>query len=71
MKKEGDSFLHSKFCVLRSAFNAGVLPVTERGIFYIRTFMDEVQYSFNPGEGMSLLMTKDLAKGPGVASGKM
>ena len=48
-----------------------LMKTSGRGIFYIRTFMDEVQYSFNPGEGMSLLMTKDLAKGPGVASGKM
>jgi hypothetical protein len=30
--------------------------------------MDLVQYSFLPGGGTSLLMTKNLAKGPGVAS---
>jgi anti-sigma regulatory factor (Ser/Thr protein kinase) len=39
-----------------------------RGIFYMRTFMDEVQYSFQPGGGTSLLMTKNLAKGTGIAS---
>jgi hypothetical protein len=32
--------------------------------------MDEIHYSFNPGGGTSLIMTKNLAKGPGIASSK-
>ena len=47
-----------------------LLKTSGRGIFYMRTFMDRVQYSFNPGGGTSLVMTKNLAKGPGIASSK-
>jgi serine/threonine-protein kinase RsbW len=45
-----------------------LMKTSGRGIFYMKTFMDQVQYSFQPGGGTSLLMTKNLAKGTGVAS---
>jgi serine/threonine-protein kinase RsbW len=45
-----------------------LMKTSGRGIFYMRTFMDEVRYSFEPGGGTSLLMTKNLAKGSGIAS---
>jgi hypothetical protein len=32
--------------------------------------MDQVHYSFLPGGGTSLVMTKNLAKGPGIATTK-
>jgi serine/threonine-protein kinase RsbW len=47
-----------------------LLKTSGRGIFYMRTFMDRVQYTFNPDGGTSLVMTKNLAKGPGIASSK-
>lgn len=45
-----------------------LLKTSGRGIFYMRTFMDRVQYEFHPGGGTSLVMTKNLAKGSGIAS---
>ena len=45
-----------------------LMKTSGRGIFYMKTFMDQVQYSFLPGGGTSLFMKKNLAKGPGVAS---
>src|SRR4029434_5392061 len=45
-----------------------LLKPSGRGIFYMRTFMDRVQYEFHPGGGTSLVMTKNLTKGPGIAS---
>ena len=45
-----------------------LMKTSGRGIFYMRTFMDEVHYSFEPGGGTSLVMTKNLAKGSGIAS---
>ena len=45
-----------------------LLKTSGRGIFYMKTFMDRVQYEFHPGGGTSLVMTKNLAKGPGIAS---
>jgi len=47
-----------------------LMKTSGRGIFYMRTFMDEVHYSFVPGGGTSLVMTKNLAKGSGIASTK-
>jgi serine/threonine-protein kinase RsbW len=47
-----------------------LMKTSGRGIFYMRTFMDQVQFSFLPGGGTSLVMTKNLAKGSGLASGK-
>ena len=46
-----------------------LMKTSGRGIFYMRTFMDEVHYSFDSGRGTSLVMTKNLAKGSGIASG--
>jgi serine/threonine-protein kinase RsbW len=48
-----------------------LLKTSGRGIFYMRTFMDRVQYSFQPGGGTSLVMSKNLSKGSGVASRNM
>ncbi|HLJ74600.1 MAG TPA: ATP-binding protein [Thermoanaerobaculia bacterium] len=48
-----------------------LMKTSGRGIFYMKTFMDLVQYSFLPGGGTSLRMTKNLAKGPGVASSNL
>jgi len=45
-----------------------LMKTSGRGIFYMRTFMDEVHYTFEPGGGTSLIMTKNLAKGSGIAS---
>jgi serine/threonine-protein kinase RsbW len=45
-----------------------LMKTSGRGIFYMKTFMDQVQYSFRPGGGTSLVMTKNLAKGSGIAS---
>ncbi len=47
-----------------------LMKTSGRGIFYIRTFMDQVQYEFQPGGGTSLRMRKNLAKGSGLASSK-
>jgi serine/threonine-protein kinase RsbW len=48
-----------------------LMKTSGRGIFYMKTFMDRVQYSFDPGGGTSLLMIKNLTKGPGIATRKM
>ena len=47
-----------------------LMKTSGRGIFYMRTFMDQIRYSFEAGSGTSLVMTKNLAKGTGLASGK-
>jgi serine/threonine-protein kinase RsbW len=47
-----------------------LMKTSGRGIFYMRTFMDSVHYSFNPAGGTSLVMTKNLAKGSGIANSK-
>jgi serine/threonine-protein kinase RsbW len=47
-----------------------LMKTSGRGIFYMRTFMDAIHYSFNPERGTSLTMTKNLAKGSGIASSK-
>jgi serine/threonine-protein kinase RsbW len=44
-----------------------LMKTSGRGIFYMKTFMDAVHYSFHPGAGTSLVMTKNLAKGSGMA----
>jgi serine/threonine-protein kinase RsbW len=46
-----------------------LMKTSGRGIFYMRTFMDHIEYSFNPGVGTSLVMTKNLSRGNGLASG--
>lgn len=45
-----------------------LMKTSGRGIFYMKTFMDRVHYSFNPGGGTSLIMSKNLQRGNGVAS---
>jgi serine/threonine-protein kinase RsbW len=47
-----------------------LMKTSGRGIFYMKTFMDQVTYSFHPGGGTSLVMTKNLSKGSGIASTK-
>jgi serine/threonine-protein kinase RsbW len=47
-----------------------LMKTSGRGIFYMKTFMDEVHYTFAPGGGTSLVMTKNLTKGSGIASSK-
>ena len=47
-----------------------LMKTSGRGIFYMKTFMDEVHYSFRTGGGTSLVMTKNLSKGNGIASTK-
>ena len=47
-----------------------LMKTSGRGIFYMKTFMDQVSYSFNPSGGTSLVMTKNLDKSSGFASTK-
>ena len=47
-----------------------LMKTSGRGIFYMRTFMDQIRYSFQPGGGTSLVMTKNLAKGPASPAAK-
>ncbi len=63
---EGDGFDPSKVSDPLNPQN--LMKTSGRGIFYMRTFMDEVHYTFAPGGGTSLVMTKNLAKGSGIAS---
>ena len=54
-------------------FNLGAIPDPRdpenlmkdqgRGIYYIRTFMDEVKYDMKPGEGTTLTMIKHRTSG--------
>jgi serine/threonine-protein kinase RsbW len=44
-----------------------LMKTSGRGIFYMKTFMDQIDYSFDPDNGTSLVMTKDLAKSRGAA----
>jgi serine/threonine-protein kinase RsbW len=45
-----------------------LMKTSGRGIFYMRTFMDQVEYSFTPGGGTELMMRKNLSRRPGVAN---
>jgi serine/threonine-protein kinase RsbW len=45
-----------------------LMKTSGRGIFYMKTFMDRIKWSFNPDSGTSLVMTKNLAKASGMAS---
>jgi serine/threonine-protein kinase RsbW len=47
-----------------------LMKTSGRGIFYMKTFMDQVHYTFGPGGGTSLVMTKNLTKGSGIAHTK-
>lgn len=44
-----------------------LMKTSGRGIFYMKTFMDRIDYNFHPGGGTSLVMTKNLAKNQGMA----
>jgi serine/threonine-protein kinase RsbW len=45
-----------------------LMKTSGRGIFYMRTFMDRVEYVFNPETGTELVMQKNLAKSREVES---
>lgn len=45
-----------------------IMKTSGRGIFYMKTFMDRIQYSFQPGGGTSLLMSKKLSGRSGLAT---
>src|SRR5947209_18870896 len=47
-----------------------LMKTSGRGIFYMKTFMDQIQYQFQQGGGTLLLMTKNLAQGRGIARSK-
>jgi serine/threonine-protein kinase RsbW len=48
-----------------------LMKTSGRGIFYMKTFMDQVQYTFDSeGGGTSLVMKKNLARGSGIATTK-
>ena len=65
---EGDGFDPEKVSDPLNPLN--LMKTSGRGIFYMKTFMDAIHYSFNPEGGTSLIMTKNLARGPGMASSK-
>ena len=44
-----------------------LMKTSGRGIFYMKTFMDRIDYSFSPEGGTSLVMTKNLSAQPGIA----
>ena len=46
-----------------------LMKTSGRGIFYMKTFMDSVEYSFNPTGGTELVMTKKLALGRAATEG--
>ncbi|HEX6159722.1 MAG TPA: ATP-binding protein [Thermoanaerobaculia bacterium] len=48
-----------------------LMKTSGRGIFYMKTFMDQVEYSFRPDGGTSLVMTKNLSGGSGIANTKI
>ena len=47
-----------------------LMKTSGRGIFYMKTFMDAIHYTFGPTGGTSLVMTKNLSRGSSVATGK-
>jgi serine/threonine-protein kinase RsbW len=46
-----------------------LMKTSGRGIFYMKTFMDRVDFSFRPGGGTQLFMSKNLGGRAGVAEG--
>ena len=44
-----------------------LMKTSGRGIFYMKTFMDRIDYSFHPDGGTSLVMKKNLAAQQGIA----
>jgi serine/threonine-protein kinase RsbW len=47
-----------------------LMKTSGRGIFYMKTFMDHVGYSFSPAGGTSLVMRKNLSSASGIARTK-
>lgn len=45
-----------------------LMKTSGRGIFYMKTFMDRVEYTFNPSGGTELVMRKNLARNTEVES---
>ena len=68
IKDEGEGFDPTKVSDPLNPQN--LMKTSGRGIFYMKTFMDTIEYSFNNGGGTMLLMTKNLAKRSGIASTK-
>lgn len=60
IRDEGNGFDPSKVSDPLNPQN--LMKTSGRGIFYMRTFMDRVDYHFEPGGGTSLTMMKDLKK---------
>ena len=65
---EGEGFDPTNFSDPLNPQN--LMKTSGRGIFYMKTFMDQVSYSFNPDGGTSLVMTKNLTRGSDIASTK-
>ncbi|HXI13313.1 MAG TPA: ATP-binding protein [Thermoanaerobaculia bacterium] len=57
---EGDGFDPGKVSDPLSPQN--LMKTSGRGIFYMKTFMDEVDYTFTPAGGTQLVMTKNLTQ---------
>ena len=45
-----------------------LMKTSGRGIFYMRTFMDRVEYTFTPEGGTQLVMVKNLHRNPELES---
>ena len=60
IRDEGEGFDPAKVSDPLNPQN--LMKTSGRGIFYMKTFMDRVDYDFEPGGGTSLTMLKDLNK---------
>lgn len=47
-----------------------LMKTSGRGIFYMKQFMDQVTYAFQPSGGTSVVMTKTLSKRKGISGTK-
>lgn len=65
---EGEGFDPSKVSDPLNPQN--IMKTSGRGIFYMKTFMDNIDYTFTPGRGTELKMTKNLANRGGVAENR-
>ncbi|MCM2313860.1 MAG: ATP-binding protein [Thermoanaerobaculia bacterium] len=59
IRDEGDGFDPEQVADPLSPIN--IMKTSGRGIFYMKTFMDEVDFSFPDGRGTELVMRKNLA----------
>ena len=59
IRDEGDGFDPKQVADPLSPIN--IMKTSGRGIFYMKTFMDEVDFSFPEGRGTELVMRKNLA----------